>query len=182
MDCVKLKPINRICPRCGDGNYMRIITGKNVGKLNVKCINCNSYYNYDELLKRDNSKPLNGGDGQTMTDFVQTMKDWRRMCRHYSDESVKDGQCSCVDICPLGRNNTACGIMEDTLDSDIEVVAKEVAKWAAEHPEPVYPTWVKWLNDQGIINTTTSRDFVTQKTNQQIPADIAEKLGLKPKE
>lgn len=65
-----LKPINRICPRCGNGNYMRIIDGKNVGKLNVKCINCNSYYNYDELLKGDNRKPLNGTDGRTMDDLI----------------------------------------------------------------------------------------------------------------
>ena len=70
MEFVKLKPINRICPCCGNGNYMRIISGKNVGKLNVKCINCNSYYNYDELLKRDNSKPLNGADGRTMDDLI----------------------------------------------------------------------------------------------------------------
>jgi len=48
---VGLKPINRICPHCGNGNYMRIIEGKNVGKLNVKCINCNSYFNYDELIQ-----------------------------------------------------------------------------------------------------------------------------------
>ena len=45
----KLEPINMICPNCGNGNYMRRITGKNVGKLNVKCINCNKYYNYDSL-------------------------------------------------------------------------------------------------------------------------------------
>lgn len=53
MGVVKLKPINRICPHCGDGNYMRIIEGKNVGKLNVKCINCNSYFNYDELNQEE---------------------------------------------------------------------------------------------------------------------------------
>ena len=49
---------------------MRVISGKYVGELNVKCINCNSYYNYDELLKRDNSKPLNGADGRTMDDLI----------------------------------------------------------------------------------------------------------------
>ena len=53
---MELKPINRICPRCGNGKYMRVLDGKNVGKLNVKCINCNSYYNYDELLKDSRSR------------------------------------------------------------------------------------------------------------------------------
>ena len=70
MEFVKLIPINRICPCCGNGNYMRIISGKYVGELNVKCINCNSYYNYDELLKRDNGKPLNGTGGKTMDDLI----------------------------------------------------------------------------------------------------------------
>ena len=65
---MELKPINRICPRCGNGNYMRVLDGKNVGKLNVKCINCNSYYNYDVLLKGDNSESLNRG--VTMADLI----------------------------------------------------------------------------------------------------------------
>ena len=52
---------------------MRIISGKNVGELNVKCINCNSYYKYDELLKRDNSKPPNEADGRTMDDLISRM-------------------------------------------------------------------------------------------------------------
>jgi hypothetical protein len=31
---------------------MRYLKGKNVGYLNMKCINCNSYFNFDELYKR----------------------------------------------------------------------------------------------------------------------------------
>ena len=58
---------------------MRIIEGKNVGKLNVKCINCNRYYNYDELLKRDNSKPLNGADWRTMDDLIPRAATLERM-------------------------------------------------------------------------------------------------------
>lgn len=112
-----------------------------------------------------------------MADFIQTMKDWRRMCKHYSDESVKDGRTSCVDMCPLGHN-TACGIMENALDSDIKVLAEEVAKWAAEHPEPVYPTWYRWLTMMGAV---TSSDDLWMDLQQTIPADIAEKLGLEPK-
>lgn len=47
-----LKPINRTCPHCGNGNYMRLLEFKNVGKLDVKCINCDSYFNYDELNQK----------------------------------------------------------------------------------------------------------------------------------
>lgn len=113
-----------------------------------------------------------------MSDFVQTMKDWRRMCKHYSDESVKNGQSSCVDMCPLGHN-TACGIMEDALDSDIEVAAKEVAKWVAEHPEPVYPTWVQWFRQMEIA--PLEQKCFHSWLLEPIPADIAEKLGIEPK-
>ena len=53
-----------------------------------------------------------GGAGEVseMGDFVQMMKNWRRMCKHYSDESMKNGQLSCADMCPLGTN-TACGVI-----------------------------------------------------------------------
>lgn len=70
-------------------------------------------------------------------------------------------------------------------------------QWAAEHPEPVYPTWDEWQNSvfpDAEIDITPctfgSRDrlncFFEKKCStcneQQIPADIAEKLGIKPKE
>ena len=115
-------------------------------------------------------------------DFVQTMKDWRRMCKHYSGESMKDEQHSCVDMCPLGHN-TACGMIEDALDSDIEVMAKEVAKWAAEHPEPVYPSIAKYLEQFGIIirrDGSLQADFF--KANEPMSADMAKLLGISSEE
>ena len=48
-----LKPINMICPNCRNGNYMRLLDFKNVGRLDVKCINCNRYFNYAELCKKE---------------------------------------------------------------------------------------------------------------------------------
>jgi hypothetical protein len=131
-----------------------------------------------------------GTGGEIMAEFVQTMKDWRRMCKHYTDESMKDGQHSCVDMCPLG-NNTACGMIEDALDSDIEVMAKEVAKWAAEHPEPVYQTWGEFLITNGIMKKEPGTRFeedgrmeyvIMQTIDDPIPAEMAQKLGLEPKE
>ena len=124
-----------------------------------------------------------------MADFVQTMKDWRRMCKHYSDESMKDGRHACVDMCPLGHN-TACGDIETATDRDIEDMAKEVAKWAAEHPEPKYPTWKEWLEEQRVVvhfdsvseKGTKVKWELTNKSNCHIPADIAQKLGIEPKE
>ena len=45
-------PANIVCPKCGSPNYMRHLIGKGVGKLDMKCINCNSYFNFDELYKQ----------------------------------------------------------------------------------------------------------------------------------
>lgn len=46
---MKLEPANIVCPKCGNPNYMRHLVGKGVGHLDMKCINCNSYFNFDEL-------------------------------------------------------------------------------------------------------------------------------------
>lgn len=48
---MKLEPANIICPICGNSNYMRHLSGKGVGLLDMKCINCNSYFNFEELYK-----------------------------------------------------------------------------------------------------------------------------------
>jgi hypothetical protein len=124
-----------------------------------------------------------------MSDFVQTMKDWRRMCQHM--EKI-GGDRSC-DICPLGGCNA---IYEDDGNTDYANVGEKVAAWAAENPEPVYPTWLEWLKSKGVvpyIDGLTITEYadggfshahvnIKEIAMQPIPADIAEKLGIKPKE
>lgn len=61
-----------------------------------------------------------------------------------------------------------------------------------EHPEPVYPTWWQWLADNGVVDVARIPDgcygaIITKiepsgKMYEHIPADIAEKLGIEPKE
>ena len=122
-----------------------------------------------------------------MAKFTEVMRHARMMC-----ESFSDGHCS---ECPIGDANALeCGIAI-TSEMDCEEVERRVMQWAAEHPEPVYPTWREWQNSvfqDAAIDITPctfgSRDrFKCEgKTcyvcmDQQIPADIAEKLGIKPK-
>jgi hypothetical protein len=61
-----------------------------------------------------------------------------------------------------------------------EVAEGIVTKWAAEHPEPVYPTWEEWLSDK--YNLAYNDDFRLAMSREHIPADEAEKLGIEPKE
>ena len=48
--------INKICPNCNNGNYMRFMTGNNVGEFNVKCLNCNHYFKYDDLVENNSEE------------------------------------------------------------------------------------------------------------------------------
>jgi len=118
-------------------------------------------------------------------DFVQTMKDWRRMCKFCSDEGTADGRHGCVDVCPIGHNN-ACGNIENATDRDIEEAARAIEKWAEDHPEPSYPTWMEWLTEMGAIPKAISWDeplveAVYDALQERIPAEIAEKLEIEPK-
>ena len=76
-----------------------------------------------------------------------------------------------------------------------EAIEKHIMQWAAEHPEPVYPTWKEW-RDKNFSNndapmwpcTFETKEYLKCKNfirceqciNTPIPAHIAAKLGIKP--
>ena len=107
------------------------------------------------------------------------------MCQHM-EKMVGDRSC---DICPLGGCNA---IYEEDGSTDYANVEKKVAAWAAEHLEPVYPSWIDWLMANGVIPDSNSAKhsmesgvraatfYVTSKAFTPIPADIAQKLGIEP--
>ena len=111
-------------------------------------------------------------------DFVQTMKDWRRMCR-YMDKEYGNSSC---EKCPLGGCNAIYEMCGKENFTDME---HDISTWAAEHPEPVYPSWVEWLYEQGLMTDVIDGkggNFLYNLASKPIPADIAQKLGLQPKE
>lgn len=67
-----------------------------------------------------------------MADFLQTMKDWQRMC-----DTIK----SCKD-CPMYEDGWTYVLCSEGGISSArpEVAEGIVTKWAAEH-QVVYPTW-----------------------------------------
>lgn len=105
-----------------------------------------------------------------MADFVQTMKDWRRMCIAMKKERPNDACCGC-----RLEGYGCAAIYEDNSHVDFADVEKNVVAWAAEHPEPVYPTWGEYLHT--LHNEPSSREL-----SKPIPADIAQRLGIEPKE
>ena len=125
-----------------------------------------------------------------MAEFTEVMRHARRMC-----ESFSDGHCS---KCPIGNANALeCGITV-TSEMDCKEVERRVMQWAEKHPEPVYPNWNDWYRKNlpdayrdgkrmgpmifGGGENCASETDCDRCRDTPIPADIAEKLGIKPKE
>lgn len=128
-----------------------------------------------------------------MAEFGEVMRQWRRMCKAL-DNQYKDSSCY---MCPL-KNITekGCGaIWQMDEIKDLTPIGEAVMKWAAEHPESVYPTWFEWLEKIGVAGKAyqlesyfsgykeilLKTEVFTPKAFTAIPADIAEKLGIEPK-
>lgn len=121
-----------------------------------------------------------------MAEFSDIMRQWERMCKSYAD---------CIDcpMCPVGfvqAQKPRTGCIEFAVHSP-QVFACTVEQWAKEHPEPKPVTWADWLTEMGVIlnasfsiwgNEFDGEARVSSKMFMPIPADIAEKLGLEPKE
>lgn len=125
-----------------------------------------------------------------MAEFTEVMKQARRMCETFSGVHCSE--------CPIGNAEVLeCGIMAMS-EMECEEVERRVMQWAKEHPDPVYPTWNEWYrknfpdayyNSKRICpmvfgdgkNCYRETDC-DRCRNNRIPADIADKLGIKHKE
>ena len=128
-----------------------------------------------------------------MAEFVEVMRQARRLC-----ETKK------CRACPLANRDEIIGISICMLhpsqnnedDVDYAEVESVIMQWAAEHPEPVYPSWKEWQEKTfpnyqiGICQATFGEECpnpadicsCTECRMQPISAAIAEKLGIRPKE
>ena len=110
-----------------------------------------------------------------MAEFQEVMWQWKR--RFESEKTLVDDEIVGIDALWLAMDEP-------------EKIESMVMSWAAEHPEPVYPTWKEWLEEQCVVVHFDSVDKhgikvkweLTNKSNFHIPADIAQKLGIEPKE
>lgn len=112
-----------------------------------------------------------------MTEFSEVMRQWRRMCDAMETNA---GECYGCDICPVNNatDTMGCGAIFDMPpETNWEGMAEKIMRWAADHQEPVYPTWWDWLHEMGVLTGGGSGTI-----HEPIPADIAEMLGIKPKE
>lgn len=121
-----------------------------------------------------------------MSEFMDVMRQARRMCKNQED----------CESCPLWNTANFFCKLDTTCYSDDSAIENIVMQWAKENPETVYPTWDEWqksmFQDAGspiMPCNFESKDrlgclgkICIECRNQPIPADIAEKLGIRPKE
>ena len=119
-----------------------------------------------------------------MTEFQEVMKEWKRMCAWCKKHPVA-GYCGghCKTGCGINKPYTAL-IMAADKPEEFE---EHVMSWAAEHPEQVYPTWWKYMCMIGVIpdklgDKTLGEMTVYSLMNTHIQSDLAQRLGLAPKE
>ena len=104
-----------------------------------------------------------------MAEFVDVLRQFDRMCK---------SNAGCFN-CPLHEPDGVsdrCSI--GAFINDSERIEREVMSWAAEHPEPVYPTWGQYFRRYYGLEYCKGHEMLLEN----IPADIAEKLGIEPKE
>ena len=107
-----------------------------------------------------------------MAEFTEVMRQWVR---------VRKATASSAD-----ENVLSVYLLEEYDDALIADIEKNVMQWAAEHPEPVYPTWYEWLTSIGAVTRKVKPDVASTLIEtgllDPIPADLAAELGVKPKE
>lgn len=122
-----------------------------------------------------------------MSEFTKIIRQAKRIC------AAHGGMCS-TNNCPLDNGET-CRLLPDNDGEDYNELERIIMDWAAEHPEPVYPSWEEgWRQlfpDAKYTPCPNSfghkymvRDckylICTDCKSNPIPAEVAEKLGIKP--
>ena len=115
-----------------------------------------------------------------MAEFQEMVREFHRLCE--TQRRLHKNTC---DKCPIkiATFGTIFQCYRYVLERPKES-ENIIMSWAAEHPEPVYPTWGEWLMSIGVINGVHPHGAIDTLGNlkQPIPADIAQKLGIEPKE
>lgn len=117
-----------------------------------------------------------------MAEFSELVQIKKRMCNKFGRNTCKG--------CPLLHQG--CGIIAILGHSDYEFKELEdtLLSWSAEHPALVYPTWGEWLEQQGIAKLINSDRYegdgqkvyvLLESVENQIPADMAQRLDIEPK-
>ena len=122
-----------------------------------------------------------------MSEFTEVMRQAKRLC------AAHDSICD-MNNCPLDSGE-ACRLNVDLDGEDYNELERIIMDWAAGHPEPVYPSWEEgWrllFPDANCVPCPDSFGIkygvpecahlaCTACKSRPMPAEVAEKLGIKP--
>lgn len=123
-----------------------------------------------------------------MAEFTEVMRQAKRLC------AAHGSMCS-MRNCPLDSGE-ACRLLPDHDGEDFSELERIIMDWAAEHPEPVYPSWEEgWrqlfpetchvpcpdnFGPEYRVPECIRSAPCTACKSRPMPADVAEKLGIKP--
>nr|DAE37240.1 MAG TPA: hypothetical protein [Caudoviricetes sp.] len=121
-------------------------------------------------------------------EFSEVMKQAQRICMIYSDNYCQH--------CPLCDENENCEMGTFSEKSfDAQALETAIMDWAKQNPKPVYPSWEEgWKQifpdalytpcpanyGKKYKNTSCASVSCERCRERPIPAEIAEKLGIKP--
>lgn len=112
-----------------------------------------------------------------MAEFSKIAHDFLRMCDYYKNPPCQS--------CPMEIYGIDLDTCRARLLDNPEKYEMRIIQWAKEHPEPNYPTWAEWLYEQGLMTDVIDGkggNFLYNLASKPMPADIAQKLGIEPKE
>ena len=112
-------------------------------------------------------------------EFKDIIKEAGRCCAFYKHNCEA---CSLTNVCLVRLY-----IDEYINGGNDAYFERRVMAWAAEHPELIYPTWHDYLHSIGVLyKKHTAGGDVTEihwgNMMTPIPAEIARKLDIEPKE
>ena len=119
-----------------------------------------------------------------MAEFVETMRKLRELCN-------KRKNCEgCIMMNDITRESMVCGASFAMPSLPVEEVERRVAQWEAEKSK--YPSWAQAWKQlfPDAIPPCPAKNFGVNGCDyhcdecraRPIPAEIAEKLGIRPKE
>lgn len=118
-----------------------------------------------------------------MAEFAEVMRQAKRMCAAHGGMCIHHN-------CPLD-NGEACRLAVDQDGEDYSDVERIIMAWAAEHPEPMYPSWKDaWQSlfpgaddpcpEEWFCEDCPKDVECPQCVERPMSKKVAEKLGIKP--
>lgn len=117
-----------------------------------------------------------------MAEFKDIVQGFNRMCDSYNTPPCEG--------CPMDIHSIDRSDCMSRLFAKPDKYEGRVLKWIEKHPAPVYPTWLELAAQQGFkieegkqcTNEEQLLILLMASVNTPIPADIAQKLGIEPRE